>query len=350
MDLILLLKYCNLISAKKGKVIIMKRGLCVFLSIAVIALTLCSCSFIKDKDAISSLTYTDSQGQTHQYKTDENGKAVTNKNGEKETTTAADIDSDSMNYVAVTDKNGEYVTNKDGSVVTSKVDWNEVAEQMTSAPSSGTNDKGGSSTSTTAPYGSSEDDLLDDGKKTNKTNLKATVIDAVVKTGNYTLDTTVKSGDMDVPTVFTFKGKDFAASLTMPMGSTKIEARVFSKDDKYYMAMPTLMGTGIYGELDEETFEDYSSASGSISQDATYVKSTTVKDGSTTLTCEEYKAKDGTVIKYYFNSKKEWKRWEIIDSEGGVSVFIINSLAKGAKESLFQISSKWKKMDLTGMV
>ena len=221
---------------------------------------------------------------------------------------------------------------------------------MTSAPSSGTTNKGGSSTSTTAPYGSSEDDLLDDGKKTNKTNLKATVIDAVVKTGNYTLDTTVKSGDMDVPTVFTFKGKDFAASLTMPMGSTKIEARVFSKDDKYYMAMPTLMGTGIYGELDEETFEDYSSASGSISQDATYVKSTTVKDGSTTLTCEEYKAKDGTVIKYYFNSKKEWKRWEIIDSEGGVSVFIINSLAKGAKESLFQISSKWKKMDLTGMV
>lgn len=332
----------------------MKRGLCLFLSVAVMAITLCSCSFIKDKDAVASLTYTDSQGQTHQYKTDENGKAVTNKNGEKETTAAEDIDSDSMNYVAVTDKNGEYVTNKDGTVVTSKVDWSELAEQMTTpestASSNGTTKKGSSSSSTTAPYGSSEDDLLGDGNKTNKTNLKATVIDKVVKTGNYTLDTVVKSGDMNVPTVFTFKGKDFAASLTMPMGSTNIEARVFSKDGKYYMAMPTLMGTGIYGELDEETFEDYSSASGSLAQNASYVKSTKVKDGSTTLTCEEYKAKDGTVIKYYFDSKNQWKRWEVIDSEGGVSVFIINSFSKGARDSMFEISKRWKKMDLTGMV
>ena len=333
----------------------MKRGLCIFLSVAVMAVTLCSCSFIKDKDAISSLTYTDAQGQTYQYKTDEDGKAVTDKNGEKVTTAADEIDSDSMNYVAVTDKNGEYVTDKDGSVVTSKVDWSEIADQMTSTdsanPSGSTTKKSSSSTSTTAPFGSNEDDLLDDGKKTNKTNLKATVIDAVVKTGNYTLDTTVKSGDMNVPTVFTFKGKDFAASLIMQMSSSvNMEARVFSKDGKYYMAMPTLMGTGIYGELDEETFEDYSSASGSISQDATYVKSTKVKDGATTYTCEEYKAKDGTVIKYYFNSKNEWKRWEVIDSEGGVSVFIINSLTKGAKDSLFEISKKWKKMDLTGMV
>lgn len=333
----------------------MKRGLCIFLSVAVIAATLCSCSFIKDKDAVASLTYTDSQGQTHQYKTDEDGKAVTDKNGEKVTTASDEIDSDSMNYVAVTDKNGEYVTNKDGSVVTSKVDWSDIADQMTATQSTGSSDgsdnKGSSSSSTTAPFGSSEDDLLDNGQTTNKTNLKSKVIDSVVKTGNYTLDTVVKSGDMNVPTVFTFKGKDFAASLIMQMSSSvKMEARVFSKDGKYYMAMPTLMGTGIYGELDEDTFEDYSSASGSISQDATYVKSTKVKDGATTYTCEEYKSKDGTVIKYYFNSKNQWKRWEIIDSEGGVSVFIINSLTKGAKDSLFEISSKWKKMDLSGMV
>ena len=137
------------------------------------AVTLCSCSFIKDKDAISSLTYTDAQGQTYQYKTDEDGKAVTDKNGEKVTTAADEIDSDSMNYVAVTDKNGEYVTNKDGSVVTSKVDWSEIADQMTSADSAdssgSTTNKGSSSTSATAPVGINEDDLLDDGKKTNKT-------------------------------------------------------------------------------------------------------------------------------------------------------------------------------------
>ena len=99
-----------------------------------------------------------------------------------------------------------------------------------------------------------------------------------------------------------------------------------------------------YGEIDKETFGDFSSSTEIMNKKATYVKSTKVKNGSETYTCEEYKASDGTIIKYYFNSKNEWKRWETIDGDT-VGVFVINSFGKGAKSSLFEISKFWIKDD-----
>lgn len=329
----------------------MKKSLSLFLSVAIIAITLCSCSFIKDKDALASYQYTDTEGNTHEYQTDDKGKVVTEKGGDKKETTTSSADPSAEGLtVLVTDANGEPVTDKNGNAVTSQVNVEDLVNSLTSTTTTTkkggktTTTKKGQTTTTTSPYNSSEDDLLDEGSKINKTNLKGTVIDPIVKTKTYTLDTVVKTTEMDMPTVFTFKGDDFAASIALNLSDAlNIEARVLSKDKKYYMVLPTL---GMYGELDKETFGEFSSASSSLTNTASYVKSTKVKSGSTTYTCEEYKTKEGVVIKYYFNEKNEWKRWEVIDKDD-VSVFEIKSFTKGAKESLFKISSVYKKVDLS---
>ena len=62
----------------------MKKSLCLILSAAVIALTLCSCSIIKDKDVLKDYQYTDANGNTYQYATDADGNIVTKEDGGKE--------------------------------------------------------------------------------------------------------------------------------------------------------------------------------------------------------------------------------------------------------------------------
>ena len=76
----------------------------------------------------------------------------------------------------------------------------------------------------------------------------------------------------------------------------------------------------------------------------TYVKSTKVKDGKTTYTCEEYKTPDGKINKYYFNEKNEWKRWEVIDDKE-ITVFVIDSLSTSVDKSMFKIPKTFKKVD-----
>ncbi|MBQ7596241.1 MAG: hypothetical protein IJU45_06220, partial [Clostridia bacterium] len=96
----------------------MKKGLSIFLCIVAAALTLCSCKSVKNKDAISDLTYVDDSGKVQMYSVDENGEAVTDESGEKVTTTTTkgsdSSDTGVQMSVLVTDKEGEYVTDKKG--------------------------------------------------------------------------------------------------------------------------------------------------------------------------------------------------------------------------------------------
>ena len=250
--------------------------------------------------------------------------------------------------VLVTDENGEYVTNKDGSAVTSKLDSSALMEAAEKMMGETTTKKGSSSgnsstkkndttTKVSGGTGSSSKDLLDDGTKTNKTNLKEKVIDPVIKSGTFTVECNLIADSVSMPTTLAFRGNDFSFTVKM----SGLDFRVFSNNGKYYLALPSL---GRYGEIDKKTFGDFSSSTEIMNKKATYVKSTKVKNGSETYTCEEYKASDGTIIKYYFNSKNEWKRWETIDGDT-VGVFVINSFGKGAKSSLFEISKFWIKDD-----
>ena len=79
---------------------------------------------------------------------------------------------------------------------------------------------------------------------------------------------------------------------------------------------------------------------------ATYVGSTKVTVNGTEYTCEEYKSDDDSVVKYYFSSKKEWKRMEIINGED-VSIFEIESLSNKVDESVFSLKGY---TDMTALV
>ncbi len=326
----------------------MKRSLSLILSVLLIAVSFCACSMIKDENALDDYTYVDAQGETHEYATDAQGEVVTMENGVPETTATTTKKGGSSAgadfKVYATDKNGENVTDKDGNLVESQIDFNQVLDEMTKEenakkpgdkPADSQGNLGGSLES------SDKNDLLEDGDKINKTSLKAEIIDPIIKNKKYTLDTTIIAQDMEMPMVMCINGKDYAASLEMAMSSLKISARVFSKDGKYYLVIPMF---GMYTEVDDETGSDISSPSGDLTVSSTYVKSTKVKDGSVTYTCEEYKTSDGKTVKYYFNEKKEWKRWEVIDGED-ISVFVINSFNNKVNDSMFKIPRGLKKVD-----
>ncbi len=344
----------------------MKKGLSIFLCILAVAITLCSCKSVKNKDAISDLTYVDDSGKVQMYSVDENGKAVTDESGEKVTTTTTTTtgtgkgaaDGEMAMSVLVTDKDGEYVTDKKGNAVTSMVDAGSMVKDMMSnyegieslmpTTTAATKSNGKSSNTksttkstaavTTPAVDNTKDELLDEGSKTSNTTLMKTVVQPVIESGTFTIDGSIKAEGMDVATTFAFRNsKDYSISFNV----SGFGIRVFSNKGKYYLALTTL---GIYSEIPEDEFEDYKDMTQAFnSKDAKYVKTTKVKDGAITYTCEEYKSDDG-IIKYYFNSKNEWKRMEIID---GDSVFIwkINSFKNTAKSSLFEVSKFWKKND-----
>ena len=237
----------------------MKKSLCLILSAAVIALTLCSCSIIKDKDVLKDYQYTDANGNTYQYATDADGNIVTKEDGGKETTTKSASASGAGDMtVLVTDENGEYVTNKDGSAVTSKLDSSALMEAAEKMMGETTTKKGSSSgnsstkkndttTKVSGGTGSSSKDLLDDGTKTNKTNLKEKVIDPVIKSGTFTVECNLIADSVSMPTTLAFRGNDFSFTVKM----SGLDFRVFSNNGKYYLALPSL---GRYGEIDKETF------------------------------------------------------------------------------------------------
>ncbi len=312
-----------------------------------IAVSFCACSMVKDDTALDDYTYVDAQGNTQEYVTDEAGELVTEENGQKVTTTTTTKAGDSSEAevdfeVYATDKNGENITNKDGSLVTTQIDFNKVLEEMTnSTTGSGSGSNSSSGGLTGSLESSDKEDLLEEGDKTGKTGLKSKVIDPVIKSKKYTIDTTIIAQDVEMPMVMCINGEEYSASLEMAMGSLKISARVFSEKGKYYLVIPMF---GMYSEVDSETSEDISSPSGDLTAKSTYVKSTKVEDGKVTYTCEEYKTSDGKTVKYYFNEKEEWKRWEVIDGDN-ISVFIINSFKGSVDKNMFKIPVGLRKVD-----
>lgn len=325
----------------------MKKGLCLVLSVLLIAVSLCSCSMIKDENALDEYTYVDAQGETHEYATDPEGEIVTMENGVKETTSSTskkdNTSTDPMMNITVyaTDENGENVTDKKGQLVTSSWDMNELLNEMTKTTTTKKTKPGETTTTGSALAGSlgssTEDDLLDDGKKTETTNLKAEVVDPITKGGKYTLKATIVAQDTKMPMTWCFNGEEFAVSLSYQ----SIGARVFTEKGKTYLLIPMF---AMYMEVEPETSDDIKQPNGDLTGKLTYVKSTKVKDGKTTYTCEEYKTANGKINKYYFNEKNEWKRWEVIDGEE-ITVFVIDSLTTKVDKAMFKIPLGYKKVD-----
>ena len=324
----------------------MKKSLSIILCVVMIALTFCSCKFVKSKDNREAEAST--AATTTTTTTEATEEEETKKSDKK-----SEEDSESIT-VFVTDKDGEVVTDKNGTPKTEKLDLEKLQEQLeqeisNQASSKKTTKSDGKNNKTDdaldiAPD-SSKEDLLPEGDKADKTTLMKTVVEPVLKSGTYTIRGNIKAGGQAIGSTIAFRndGKDYSA--TVSMGA--IAVRVFSNNGKYYMALPTM---GKYAEVSSDDIGDLGDISESFKEkDAKYVQTTTVKSGAQKYTCEEYKTSTGTA-KYYFNSKNEWKRMEIIDGED-ILVWEITSFTKTADKTLFEVSKLWyKDNSLVGMV
>ena len=169
----------------------------------------------------------------------------------------------------------------------------------------------------------------------NATTLRDEVIASVIKDKKFTLSMTVISEGEEIPTTVTMDGNNFAAALSLD----GMDSRIITKGGKTYIALDYL-GTKMYMETDDDMgIDDFVNTE---SDNDTYVKTTTVKEGSKTYTCEEYKAKDKTVTKYYFEGKK-WVRQEIIDG-GTIAISKIHELKDSVDRSLFDLTG-YEKLD-----
>ena len=171
--------------------------------------------------------------------------------------------------------------------------------------------------------------LVDGDTNTPKTTLRDEVIASVIKDKKFTLSMTVISEGEEIPTTVTMDGNNFAAALSLD----GMDSKIITKGGKTYIALDYL-GTKMYMETDDDMgVGDFINTE---SDKDTYVKTTTVKEGSKTYTCEEYKSTDGTVTKYYFEGKK-WVRQEVIDGST-ISISKIHELKDSVDRSLFDLT------------
>ena len=286
----------------------MKKGLCIVLSALMIAFSFASCG---KKDVSDKPT-----------KIDENGSAyveVTDKDGNEVTSVLSDKDK------AKADKNAAK-DNKNNNNTTA-VDASELASKAEGAMSGFTNvDE--------KDIQSDKKDLIKDGTSTKKTSLRDDVIIKTSKTRKFTLKAKIKAASGEnTPVTCVTNGKKFAYDITKN-GS---QVRIIMDGNNLYLLLPAIkwyvkMSTD---DIGLESMDDM--MSNLASTEDKYVGSTKVKINCEDHTCEEYKSSDGTVIKYYFNSKKEWKRMEVI-TEDEVAIYEITSFSNKADESIFSLN------------
>ena len=161
-----------------------------------------------------------------------------------------------------------------------------------------------------------------------------------LKSGKFTLKMKMKtSSGVDNPVSLVFNGKKFAADITL----NDMQVRAIFDNDNFYMVLPALK---VYFKTSSDEAGNIGDLTNITDSNATYVGSTKVTVNGTEYTCEEYKSDDDSVVKYYFSSKKEWKRMEIINGED-VSIFEIESLSNKVDESVFSLKGY---TDMTALV
>ena len=259
------------------------------------------------------------------------GKKIVNEN------TTTKVDEKGSAYVEVTDKDGKTVTSvlsdKEKSEVEKQAEKSN-AKTTTMAASEAMSkieqEMSGLTDFSEDDLKSNEEDLVDKGTEIKKTTLRDDVIVKALESGKFTLNMTLKAAsNADTPVVLVSNGKKIAADMTM--NGSKV--RMIIDDDGVYVVLPTAK---MYVKMSSDEIGNMDELKNIASSDGTYVGSTKVKLNGEDHTCEEYKSSDGTVIKYYFNSKKEWKRMEVI-TEDEVAIYEISSFSNKADESIFSL-------------
>lgn len=279
----------------------MKKGLCIVLSALMIAFSFASCG---KKDVSDKPT-----------KIDENGSAyveVTDKDGNEVTSILSDKDKAKADKNAA--KDNKETTTADTSELLSKVEAE--ASKVTNIDEKN--------------LVSDKKDLISGGTEIKKTSMRDEIIAKTLKSGKFTLKMKMKtSSGVDNPVSLVFNGKKFAADITL----NDMQVRAIFDNDNFYMVFPALK---VYIKTSSDEAGNIGDLTNITDSNATYVGSTKVTVNGTEYTCEEYKSDDDSVVKYYFSSKKEWKRMEIINGED-VSIFEIESLSDKVDESVFSL-------------
>lgn len=280
----------------------MKKSLCIVLSALMIAVSFAACG----KKIVNENTTT---------KVDENGSAyveVTDKDGKTVTSVLSDKEKSEVEKQA--EKSNAKTTTMAASEAMSKIE-----QEMSGLTDFSEDD-----------LKSNEEDLVDKGTEIKKTTLRDDVIVKALESGKFTLNMTLKAAsNADTPVVLVSNGKKIAADMTM--NGSKV--RMIIDDDGVYVVLPTAK---MYVKMSSDEIGNMDELKNIASSDGTYVGSTKVKINGEDHTCEEYKSSDGTVIKYYFNSKNEWKRMEVI-TEDEVAIYEISSFSNKADESIFSL-------------
>ena len=259
------------------------------------------------------------------------GKKIVNEN------TTTKVDENGSAYVEVTDKDGKTVasvlSDKEKSEVEKQAEKSN-AKTTTMAASEAMSkieqEMSGLTDFSEDDLKSNEEDLVDKGTEIKKTTLRDDVIVKALESGKFTLNMTLKAAsNADTPVVLVSNGKKIAADMTM--NGSKV--RMIIDDDGVYVVLPTAK---MYVKMSSDEIGNMDELKNIASSDGTYVGSTKVKLNGEDHTCEEYKSSDGTVIKYYFNSKKEWKRMEVI-TEDEAAIYEITSFSNKADESIFSL-------------
>ena len=281
----------------------MKKSLCIVLSVLMIAVSFAACG----KKIVNENTTT---------KVDENGAAyieVTDKDGKTVTSVLSDKEKSEVEKQA--EKSNAKTTTMAASEAMSKIE-----QEMSGLTDFSEDD-----------LKSNEKDLVDKGTEIKKTTLRDDVIIKALESGKFTLNMTLKAAsNADTPVVLVSNGDKIAADMTM--NGSKV--RMIIDNDGVYVVLPTAK---MYVKMSSDEIGNMDELKNIASSDGTYVGSTKVKINGEDHTCEEYKSSDGTVIKYYFNSKKEWKRMEVI-SEDEVAIYEISSFSNKADESIFSLN------------
>lgn len=289
----------------------MKKGLCIVLSALMIAFSFASCG---KKDVSDKPT-----------KIDENGSAyveVTDKDGNEVTSVLSDKDKAKADKNAA--KDNKEMTTADTSELLSKVEAE--ASKVTNIDEKN--------------LVSDKKDLISGGTEIKKTSMRDEIIAKTLKSGKFTLKMKMKtSSGVDNPVSLVFNGKKFAADITL----NDMQVRAIFDNDNVYMVFPALK---VYIKTSSDEAGNIGDLTNITDSNATYVGSTKVTVNGTEYTCEEYKSDDDSVVKYYFSSKKEWKRMEIINGED-ISIFEIESLSNKVDESVFSLKGY---TDMTALV
>lgn len=279
----------------------MKKSLCIILSLMMILFTFAACG--------------EKEGEDFEFVTGANGQYVLDDEGNKVT---KPIEKD-----------------KDGNPITSTTTTTTTAAPDKNKPSGGTASKDPVEDLENFNPNASPEDLLDEGTETKKTTLRDDVIIKALKDKKFTMSMTVIGTDTEIPTTITMDGERFGASLSL----NGIDFRVLNMNGKSYVAFD-YMGMKMYMETEGEDLGMGDLMDSTTKEDQVYVKTTTVKDGNKTYTCEEYKSSDGIVTKYYFEGKK-WVRQEVIDGET-ISISEIGDFKSTVDDSIFDLTGYTK--------